>query len=352
LALLKNATFQAVIRKVFLGFLLLLMGLVFWQYRLVEYGISQGYGQLRIIWNARPLEEYLIDPAFPDSLKQKLVLIQEIRQFAVDSLGINESDNYTTVFNQQGKPVLWIVTASPPYKLEALEWKFPLIGSFSYKGFFDYQRAKRDEAVWKKQGMDTEIDEISGWSTLGWFKDPILTNWLSRSEGQLANLIIHELTHGTLYVKNNVEYNENLASFVGDHGATQFLTIKYGRDSQEFRRYEEGKIFREKYSEHILRGSRQLDSLYMTFLPHFTPAQKDTLKYSLIRQIIRSADTLSVNGKPRRLKWEEPLPNNTYFLGYVRYRAKQNQFEEEFRTRFNSDFRKYLTYLKETYPSL
>jgi hypothetical protein len=39
-------------------------------------------------------------------------------------------------------------------------------------------------------------------------------------------------------------------------------------------------------------------------------------------------------------------------MGFVRYRAKQNQFEEEFRTRFSSDFRKYLAYLKETYPSL
>lgn len=339
-------------RKIFLGFLLLLFLIVLWQYRLVEYGISQAQGQLNVVWNARPLEMYLTDPAFPDSLKQKLQLIQEIRRFAVDSLGINPSDNYTTVYNQHGKPILWVVTASPPYKLEAEEWKFPLIGSFSYKGFFEYDRAQREEAALKAQGLDTGIDEVSGWSTLGWFKDPILTNWLSRSEGQLANLIIHELTHGTLYVKNNVAYNENLASFVGDLGAKMFLAQKYGEDSDEYRRYEEGKIFREKYSQHILRGSRQLDSLYQTFGPNATQAQKDTLKYNLIGQIIHSADTLTVNGKPRNWKWDEPLPNNTYFLGYIRYRAKQNQFEEEFKTRFNSDFKKYLTYLKETYPSL
>lgn len=343
---------RAVFRRIFLGFLLLLFVCILWQYRLVEYGISQAQGQLNVVWNARPLEEYLKDPAFPDSLKQKLLLIQEIRRYAVDSLGINPSDNYTTVFNQQGKPILWVVTASPPYKLEAEEWRFPLIGSFSYKGFFEYARAKREEIGLKEKGLDTEIDEVSGWSTLGWFKDPILTNWLSRSEGQLANLIIHELTHGTLYVKNNVEYNENLASFVGDLGAKLFLTQKYGKDSKEYRRYEEGKIYREKYSEHILRGSSQLDSLYLTFQPQFSKPQKDTLKYQLIRQIIRSADTLTINGKPRPFKWDEPLPNNTYFLGYIRYRAKQNQFEEEFRTKFNSNFKKYLAYLKETYPSL
>ncbi|MBD0259811.1 MAG: aminopeptidase [Cytophagales bacterium] len=343
---------RPVFRNVFLGFLLLLMVLLLWQYRLVEYGISQAQGQLRVVWNARPLEEYLADPAFPDSLKGKLLLIQEIRRFAVDSLGINPSDNYTTVYNQQGKPILWVVTATPPYRLEAEEWKFPLIGSFSYKGFFDYARAEREEAGLKARGLDTEIDEVSGWSTLGWFKDPILTNWLSRSEGQLANLIIHELTHGTLYVKNNVEYNENLASFVGDHGATLFLERKYGRDSEEYRRYEDGKIFREKYSQHILRGANQLERLYASFRPALPKAQKDTLKYRLIGEIMRTADTLTANGRRRKWEWEGPPPNNTYFMGFVRYRAKQNQFEEEFKTKFNSDFRKYLAYLKETYPSL
>ncbi len=344
--------YRPVFRYTFFGFLLLLMVLLLWQYRLVEYGISQAQGQLRVVWNARPLEEYLSDPAFPDSLKAKLLLIQEIRRFAVDSLGINPSDNYTTVYNQGGKPILWVVTATPPYKLEAEEWRFPLIGSFSYKGFFDYARAQREEAGLKAKGLDTEIDEVSGWSTLGWFKDPILTNWLSRSEGQLANLIIHELTHGTLYVKNNVEYNENLASFVGDHGATMFLEHKYGRNSPQYRRYEDGKIFREKYSQHILRGANQLERLYASFRPAWPKAQKDTLKYRLIRQIIRTADTLTANGRTRTWGWEGPPANNTYFMGFVRYRAKQNQFEEEFKTRFNSDFRKYLAYLKETYPSL
>jgi hypothetical protein len=39
-------------------------------------------------------------------------------------------------------------------------------------------------------------------------------------------------------------------------------------------------------------------------------------------------------------------------MSYIRYRAKQNQFEEEFTQKFDADFRKYLAYLKETYPSL
>ena len=44
-------------------------------------------------------------------------------------------------------------------------------------------------------GYDTKIDEVNAWSTLGWFKDPILSSMLNRSAGSLAELIIHELSH-------------------------------------------------------------------------------------------------------------------------------------------------------------
>jgi predicted aminopeptidase len=54
---------------------------------------------------------------------------------------------------------------------------------------------------------------------LGWFTDPILSKMLMRSEGDLANLIIHEMSHATIFVKDSIEFNENLATFIGDRGA-------------------------------------------------------------------------------------------------------------------------------------
>ncbi len=341
---------KRIVKRISLGLLVVLLILVAWNFSLVVYGIGQLRGQLNIIWSARPVAEVMQDPAFPDSLKTKLTLIQEIRRFAMDSLGIHESDNYTTLFDQQGKPVLWVVTACQPYELKPHQWEFPLLGGVPYKGFFDSLKAVTEEKIWKAEGLDTDIGTVAGWSTLGWFKDPILSSMLYRPPGRLANLIIHELTHGTLFIKDNVEYNENLADFVGDVGAKRFLIYKYGKDSPEYVRYEGNKVYREKYYTHVLRGARQLDSLYKTFPGHLAKNQKDTLKYRLIGQIIRSADTLTNTGKPSPLGWDGPLPNNTFFMDYIRYRAKQNQFEEEFRTKFNSDFKRYFEYLKEKYP--
>ena len=339
-------------KKIFYLFLACLVLLVIWQHELIGYGLSQAKGQLNIIWNTRDVEEVLADPLVADSIKQKLVLVQEIRRFAIDSLGINESENYTTVYDQKGKPVLWVVTGAEPFALEAKEWEFPLLGSFSYKGFFDYEQAQKEEAELKRQGYDTYIGTVSGWSTLGWLRDPVLTDMLKRKDGDLANLIIHELTHGTLFVKDSVDFNENLASFIGDKGAGMFLAQKFGKESREFKAYITDKKNREKFSKHVLRGASQLDSLYNAFPQKMENSAKLVAKEQFIKKFITNTDTISFENKDYYSYFKDFVPNNTFFMSFLRYEAKLDDFEEEFENKFNSDLKSYLEYLESRYPSL
>lgn len=345
---------MSLLKKILYSASLILFSLVIWQFRLIVYGIEQGIGQFKIIYYARPIEEVQKDPSFPDSLKQKLSLIKEIKAFAIDSLGINNSKNYTTVYDQKGKPILWVLTGSEKYKLKAREWKFPVLGSVSYKGFFNYEKGLKEQEALKKQGYDTDYDVVSGWSTLGWFRDPILSNMLLKNEGNLANLIIHELTHSTLYVKSNVDFNENLANFIGDKGAEKFLEYKYGKSSEPYTRYQHGKADMKLYSKHILKGALRLDSLYTSFTGATPVILKDSLKTRLIKEIIATANNLPFHKKNRfgKLFRKGVLPNNTFFMDYKRYMAKQDLFEAEFRTKFNSDLKKYLQYLKAKYPTV
>lgn len=321
----------------------------------ISYGWMQATGQIKILMNVKEVEDVMNDPSFPDSLKKQILLIQEIKQFGVDSLGLNPSNNYTTFYDQKGKPILWVITASDRYQLKALDWKFPLIGTFSYKGFFDSTKAALQEAALIQQGYDTDMNEVSAWSTLGYFKDPILSSMLYRSKGALANLILHELTHGTLFVKDNLEMNENLASFVGDIGATKFLTQRYGSDSPELKKYEFSKKYNNAYAQHILRGAQELDSLYATFKNKEADPKQDSLKKSLIVRIDSTADTLLSGKVTFTKKWEvdeTKLPNNAYFIGYQTYKSKQNAYRKEFEEKFNGDFKKYMNYLKAKYSSL
>ena len=91
----------------------------------------------------------------------------------------------------------------------------------------EYEKGKKEEEKLADAGYDTDYNTTSAWSTLGWFRDPILSNILYRTEGQVADLIIHEMTHATLYAKSSVDFNENLASAIGEVGAELFLKYKY-----------------------------------------------------------------------------------------------------------------------------
>ena len=344
---------RKIIKRIFLALLFLFIVVVIAQWELVKYGIQQGSGQMRIIMNARPVEEFLASPSFPDSLKEKLVLIDRVRQFAIDSLGLRDTRNYKTLFDQQGEEVMWVVMASEPYKLKAKEWTFPVIGSVPYKGFFDRDKAVNLKEELESEGWDVNIRNPGGWSTLGWFTDPILSKMLERSEGDLANLIIHEMAHATIFVKDSIDFNENLATFIGDRGAEQFLLSAYGPDSEEYVTYMNEDRDYVLFADHMLRGAEKLDSLYEAVAGE-PVAKRASLKKQMIERIVRSLDTLPLSRiSPRpSLRFEDNLPNNAYFMNFMRYQAKQDMFFEEWETRFRGDLKAYIHFLAEKYPFL
>jgi predicted aminopeptidase len=331
--------------------LLLVLILAYWD--LVTYGVMQARGQLHIIWNARPVEEYLASPHFPDSLKTKLELVAQVRRYAVDSLGLKDTRNYKTLYDQKGEEIMWVVMASEPFQLRAREWSFPVVGSVPYKGFFDRSKAFALARELESEGWDVNVRNPGGWSTLGWFTDPILSKMLNRSEGDLANLIIHEMSHATIFVKDSVDFNENLATFIADRATEQFLIAYYGAESDEYLGYIREDHDYRLYAEHMLRGARKLDSLYQT-IQNSALENKLRMKEAMIQTIVDALDTLSLHAedpKPSH-RFKDALPNNAYFLNFLRYQSKQDVFMDEYQRRFGGDLRAYVAYLADKYPFL
>lgn len=323
-------------------------------HRMVIYGASQGIGQLTIVMKAQPIEDVMKDGSFPDSLKRKLITIKEIKNYAVDSLGIKASNNYSTVYNQQNKSILLTVTACEPYKLKAKEWWFPFLGTVSYIGYFNKKEAKKEVLLLKGKGFDVDVYCPSGWSTLGWFKDPIQSNMLKQSDGSLANLIIHELTHGTLYVKNDVTFNENLANFIGDKGAEQFLIYKYGKESKEYKKYEEGKADESCYKKYMLKSVDRLDSLYSALSAKDSEEIKKVKKTRLISEIVVGVYRLPLFKKKNYFNYSLHAfaEGNAFFMSFSRYDSKYEVFEKEYEGQFHSNLQAYLQAMKQKYPSL
>jgi predicted aminopeptidase len=341
------------LRKLFFIVLFILLVLLVWNWSLVIYGINQGIGQTKIVWNARPIKEVLDDPQFPDSLKKKLILIDEVRKFAIDSLGLRDTEVYKTLYDQKGEELMWVVTACEPFQLQPKMWKFPVVGSVPYKGYFDKDKARKERDELEKEGWDVSVRNPGGWSTLGWFEDPILSEMLKRSEGDLASLIIHEMVHSTFWVKDSVDFNENLASFIGDTAAYDFLAYKYGKESKPYTTYlYEDQDYR-KFSKYILKASKQLDSLYQSMPANEPVENKKKKKEDMIKAIVQNMDTLNLklNKQPSK-RYEKRLPNNTYFMAYRHYQSKQNTFRVELDNGFHGDLRGYVKFLSAKYPIL
>ncbi|MCX6275667.1 MAG: aminopeptidase [Bacteroidetes bacterium] len=322
---------------------------VTFNFSLVAYGIVQLRGQLSIVWNAKPIEEVFADPAFPDSLKAKLTLIEDIKQFAIDSLGLKPTKNYSTIYDQHGKPLLLNLTAADKFRLKAYNWTFPLLGNVSYKGFFDFAKGEHEASQLKKQNFDVEFSSVSAWSTLGWFRDPVFSGMLKRNEGQLAELIIHEMTHATIYLKSSVDFNENLASAIGETGAEIFLASKFGIQSAQLETYRNEQEDYNRYAKHLLGGTKLLDSLYRS-IENLADVEKESLKKDMIQRIVNSLDTIPFHNIKYKTRFEkEELPNNAYFLSFVRYDSQKEEMKRELNEKFKGEINSYLNFLNESH---
>jgi len=339
------------IKKILLSVSVILIVLIIWQWQLIGYGARMGLGQLKIIWGAKPVETFLNDPNFPDTLKTKLHLIEEIRKFAIDSLGLKDTENYKTLFDQRGQELMWVVQACGPFELKPKLWHFPIVGDLPYKGFFEKEKAIAERKKLVSENYDVSIRNPGGWSTLGWFTDPILSDMLKRSDGDLAGLIIHEMVHSTIFIKDDADFNENLASFIGDTASYNFLAYKYGKDSKQYIQYlHEDQDYR-IYSRHILHGTLKLDSLYKTFTDTQSFETKKEKKKIMIEKIVKNIDTLSLFEK-RATKTSNWLPNNTYFMSFHLYQSKQRDFSKEFNEKYKGNLKAYIKYLSKLHPFL
>ncbi len=334
-----------------LGFLvlILLLAAVIFNFELIRYGLRQASGQWHIVSNARPVEEYLNDETVADSVKYKLNIIDEVRNYAVDNLLLTDTENYTEMYDQQGEPLLWVVTGCEPYEFRPYEWTFPVLGSVPYKGFFKLAYANHTAKELQDKGLDVNIRTVGGWSTLGWFKDPILSEMLNREDGDLANLIIHELVHSTIFVKDSVEFNENLASFIADKGTLKYLTEIYGEQSQQLLTYVNNKRDQKNFIDHMLRGYDTLDSLYTNVKVDTIQMRK--MKLETISSIMESLDTISLNNPNYFSKIKDYVPNNAYFMSFRRYQSKQGVLDSLYNHEYGGDLLQFITHLKNKHAA-
>lgn len=340
-----------ILKRFFFILLLFIVALAAYHHKMTGYLLRQLHGQLHMMWNAELITNAIQSPEYSDEQKQKLKLIEKICDYAYDSIGLANHQNYTSVYNQHGKHNMFVITACEPFALNAYRWNYPLLGELNYKGFFDSTAAHSEMKKLQKLGYDASLGYASGWSTLGWLKDPILSNMLKRSEGQLAELIIHELVHGTVFKKGDERFNENFATFVSEYATPQFLeTIDTNSDSLYYK-YISWRTDEIIYGQYLLYCTDSLKKFYKIHsLIASTQAKK--LKTEKITQLMMGIDSLPLSNRAR-YQWNaatDSLPDNTFFMDNAMYREMLEGFSIELKNEFNNDIRKMIKYYQKKYP--
>lgn len=197
----------------------------------VDYVLSLAEGQIDTLRRTVPIDEALASGTLTEEQVAKLKLVQDARAFAIDVIGLNAGDSFTQYLDTMGRPAVYNVSASSRSALRPLTWTFPIVGVTPSLGFFNKSEADALAQQLTDEGYDTYTYGADAFSTLGYFPDPVRSALLERDEISLADTVIHELTHNTVFRQGDTEFNESLATFVGQTGAIAYFAATYGDDA-------------------------------------------------------------------------------------------------------------------------
>jgi predicted aminopeptidase len=170
---------------------------------------------------AVPISQAIEQSEDPERI-ELLQMVLAVREFA-ESEGLDVGGSYEQISDTSGLTRAWVVTAAYQDRLEPFQWRYPIVGRIPYRGYFDAEKAERFAQTLEGDELDTYIVEASGYSTLGWFDDPLPSGLLDAGKVVLASTVIHELVHQTLFVPDHVAFNETLASVIESRLAIDFF---------------------------------------------------------------------------------------------------------------------------------
>ena len=221
-------------------------------------------GQLRLVCSSRSVDSVLADPETTPLVRERLARVGEARAFAAD-LGLSVADQYTSYAAWPGDRVVTTVVATRPGEVEPAGFSYPFLGTLPYKGFFDPERASEEEDRLRAEGLDVCRSAVRAYSTLGWFDDPVTGPMLRLGEGRLVETIVHELVHATVYLPDAADFNEGVASFLGEEGSVRFYSER--GLVEEARRRRDAVRDRRRIQTEVLELRRRVVALYESDAP-------------------------------------------------------------------------------------
>ncbi len=223
---------------------------------MLAYLAHAGVGQVKLLWSRESLTPETIAALAPGE-RADYEAFRSALAFG-ESLGLARTDSYSRLADTGKDWLVQVVTAAPANSLSPVTWWFPIVGSVSYRGYFDAERARRFAAELGADGLDVYVRPSPLYTTLGWFEDPLPRPILRWPIEDVVDTAIHEQVHLTVYIESDVAYDESLATFVSHQATSAFF-----RDRPEVAERAQASIADEfTYARLLNELAAELEALY------------------------------------------------------------------------------------------
>ncbi|HEX4925390.1 MAG TPA: aminopeptidase [Bdellovibrionales bacterium] len=309
----------------------------------LTYLIKSGYHQAKILGRRVPLDDALAQPHLSAEMKDKIKLTKEVRAFIQSKLKLKLGSNYTSYVQLDQPYVTYALSGAHAFELKPYEWNYPLVGRLPYRGHFTKEDAEDDERDLSGQGYDTFVRGVTAYSTLGWLSDPLLSSMLRYQNGSLVNVVIHETVHANLFIKGEADFNERLATFIGNIGTEMFYLEREGSSSSELQRIRDSAHDDKLFSEFL---SAELESLRTWYEQNKGNITIDTKAARLKEIQTRFEKTVwpKMKTKDYAFFMGEKL-NNARLLSFKTYFYDLSDFEKIYES-MGRDFQKFFEFCK------
>jgi len=248
------------LRKFLVGFSLLVVVVVVSGCKTISFYAQAIRGQYQILAHDQPIEKLIADPKTPEHLRSRFELVEGMRKFAQKELQLPVDGHYRKYVDLRRPYAVWNVEAAPEFSMQPRTWWYPVVGSLEYRGYFFEPYATNYAGYLRRKGYDVTVGGVEAYSTLGWFKDPLLNTFLFNSDPELAETIFHELAHQRVFAKGDTDFNEAFATTVGEEGARRWL--KANGDTAGLEKYLAHIRRNEDFVHLVLKARRQLEDLF------------------------------------------------------------------------------------------
>jgi predicted aminopeptidase len=242
-------------------------------------------GEWRVLHGRVPIETLREKPSTDAALARRLETVESILEFAGTNLTLPTQGRYRTFADVGKGPIVWNVFAAGEFSVDAHEWCYPIVGCAAYRGYFHRDAAMRESARRSAAGEDVRVSGVAAYSTLGWFRDPVLSSFVYWPDADLAELLIHELAHVRVFVKGDTEFNESYASFVAREGVGEWISAHGSQ--QDLARWRDEVARDDRFARFMLDWRDVVARLYAQPYPEFA---RRLLKSEMLASIERCYD--------------------------------------------------------------